>query len=253
MTSTNIIIIALVVIALITIYVLYAIIMYQGGKNGRGNELQLSTKNILEQVEVLFDKGEYALVQLLATKYLDRVPSHIEVREYLAQAYFKDKKYNNAIKQCMIILKKNPNNMDIRKLLGDCYIKKQYLGKAIKEYEGIFDNRNNDKEVVRTLAELYRKTDQLYSSIAVYNVLADLAEQNDEIANVQMILAELNEEAHDYPAAFEAYKTRLGIYPTDTQTNQKLAELYIKLKNQPKAIETLLFMLSFVTEPKVLL
>ena len=253
MTSTNIIIIALVVIALITIYVLYAIIMYQGGKNGRGNELQLSTKNILEQVEVLFDKGEYALVQLLATKYLDRVPSHIEVREYLAQAYFKDKKYNNAIKQCMIILKKNPNNMDIRKLLGDCYIKKQYLGKAIKEYEGIFDNKNNDKEVVRTLAELYRKTDQLYSSIAVYNVLADLAEQNDEIANVQMILAELNEEAHDYPAAFEAYKTRLGIYPTDTQTNQKLAELYIKLKNQPKAIETLLFMLSFVTEPKVLL
>ena len=67
MTSTHLII-GLVIIALITIYVLYAIIMYQGSKNGRGNELQLSTKNILEQVEVLFEKGEYALVQLLATK-----------------------------------------------------------------------------------------------------------------------------------------------------------------------------------------
>ena len=252
MTSTHLII-GLVIIALITIYVLYAIIMYQGSKNGRGNELQLSTKNILEQVEVLFEKGEYALVQLLATKYLDRVPSHLEVREYLARAYYKDKKYNNAIKQCLIILKKTPNNTDIRQLLGDCYIKKQYLGKAIKEYESIFDTKNNDKEVIRTLAELYRKTEQLYSAIAVYNVLASLVEENNEIADVQLILAELNEEARDYPAAFEAYKTRLGIYPTDTQTNQKLAELYIKLKNQPKAIETLLFMLSFVTEPKVLL
>ena len=252
MTSTHLII-GLVIIALITIYVLYAIIMYQGGKNGRGNELQLSTKNILEQVEVLFEKGEYALVQLLATKYLDRVPSHLEVREYLARAYYKDKKYNNAIKQCLIILKKTPNNTDIRQLLGDCYIKKQYLGKAIKEYESVFDTKNNDKDVIRTLAELYRKTEQLYSAIAVYNVLASLVEENTEIADVQLILAELNEEARDYPAAFEAYKTRLGIYPTDTQTNQKLTELYIKLKNQPKAIETLLFMLSFVTEPKVLL
>ena len=252
MTSTALII-GLVILAIVTICVLYAITMYQGGKNSKGNELQLSTKNILDQVEVLFDKGEYALVQLLATKYLDRVPSHIEVREYLAKAYYKDKKYNNSIKQCLEILKKNPNNTDIRRLLGDCYIKKQYLGKAIKEYESIFDSKNNDKEVVRTLAELYRKTDQLYSAIAVYNVLAGLVEENDEVAEVQLILAELNEEAHDYPAAFEAYKTRLGIYPTDTQTNQKLAELYIKIKNQPKAIETLLFMLSFVTEAKVLL
>ena len=252
MTSAALII-GLVILAIVTICVLYAITMYQGGKNSKGNELQLSTKNILDQVEVLFDKGEYALVQLLATKYLDRVPSHIEVREYLAKAYYKDKKYNNSIKQCLEILKKNSNNTDIRRLLGDCYIKKQYLGKAIKEYESIFDSKNNDKEVVRTLAELYRKTDQLYSAIAVYNVLAGLVGENDEVAEVQLILAELNEEAHDYPAAFEAYKTRLGIYPTDTQTNQKLAELYIKIKNQPKAIETLLFMLSFVTEAKVLL
>ena len=254
MTNINVIIISVAsIVALAAVYVLYAIIMYQGGKNSKGNELQLSTKNILDQVEVLFEKGEYALVQLLATKYLDRVPTHIEVREYLAQAYFKDKKYNNSIKQCMLILKKNPNNVETRKLLGDCYIKKQYLGKAIKEYESIFDHKSNDKEVVRTLAELYRKTDQLYSSIAVYNVLADLVDQNEEIAELQLTLATLNEEVHDYPAAFEAYKTRLGIYPTDTQTNQKLAELYIKIKNQPKAIETLLFMLSFVTEPKILL
>ena len=78
-------------------------------------------------------------------------------------------------------------------------------------------------------------------------------DKNDDIAEIQSILAELNEEVHDYPAAFEAYKARLGIYPTDVTTNQKLVELYIKLKNHTKAIETLLYMLTFVSEPKMLL
>ena len=254
MANINIILIsAAFILALVAIYVLYAIMMYQGNRNSRGNELQLSTKNILEQVEVLFDKGEYALVELLATKYLDRVPSHQRVREYLAQAYFKDKKYNNAIKQCLIILKKDSNNINTRKLLGDSFIKKGMLSKAIKEYESIFEYRSNDKEVVRTLAELYKDTEQTFSSISVYNILSGLMDKNEDIAEVQSILAELNELAHDYPAAFEAYKTRLGIYPTDVSTNKKLVELYVKLKNSPKAIENLLYMLTFITEPKMLL
>lgn len=253
MTNINVVLIAAAfVLAVAAIYILYSIIMYQGYHNGKNDELQLSTKNILDQVEVLFDKGEYALVQLLASKYLDRVPSHKKVRQYLAKAYYWDKKYNNAIKQCLTILKKEPNNIDTRKVLGDCYIQKEMLGKAIKEYEAIFEFRGNDKEVVRTLAELYRDSEQIFSSISTYNILADLVDENDEIAEVQMILAELNEQAKDYPAAFEAYKTRLGIYPTDIVTNQKLVELHMKLKNYPKAIETLMYMLTFVGDQKAL-
>lgn len=252
MSDINIIvIIAAIILALVAIYVLYAIIMYQGGK-GRGSDLQLSTKNILEQVKILFDKQEYALVQLLATKYLDRVPSHQDVRKYLSLAYYKDKKYNNASKQCLQILKKNPSDVKTRKLLGDCYIKKELYNKAIKEYESIFEYYSKDTEVVRTLAELYRDTEQIFSSISVYNILAELLTDNNEIADVQLILAELNEEAHDYPAAFDAYKIRLGIYPTDTETNQKLASLYVKINNYPKALETLLYMLTFVTDIKIL-
>ncbi len=254
MTDTNIIIIIVAfVVAVIAIYILYSIILYQGGSSNRGDELQLSTKNILEQVEVLFDKKEYALVQLLATKYLDRVPGHIEVRIYLAKAYYEDRKYNQAIKQCSIILKKKSNNIETRQILGDCYIKKQLFTKAVKEYEYIFESKKNDKTVVRTLAELYRQTDQPFSAIGAYEILSDLMELDEDVADVQSILAELNEEVHDYPAAFEAYKTRLGIYPNDVNTNRKLTELYIKIKNYPVAIETLLYMLSFVTEAKTLL
>ena len=254
MLDTNVIIIIVAfVVAIAAIYILYSIILFQGSSGKKGEELQLSTKNILEQVQVLYDKQEYTLVQLLATKYLDRVPGHVDVRVYLAKAYFADRKYNQAIKQCSIILKKKPNSIDTRRVLGDCYIKKQALMKAIKEYEFLFEKNRNDKEIVRTLAELYRETDQIFSSINAYQVLSDLLDLDEEIAEVQSILAELNEEAHDYPAAFEAYKRRLGIYPTDIDTNRKLTELYIKIKNFPIAIETLLYMLTFVTDSKNLL
>ena len=251
--SNFLLIIISFVVAVAAIYILYSIILFQGNNNKNGNELQLSTKNILEQVEVLFEKREFTLIQLLATKYLERVPGHTDVRIYLAKAYYADKKYNQAIRQCAIILKKKPYNIDTRKVLGDCYIKKQELTKAIREYDFLYDKRGNDKDIVKTLAELYRETDQTYSAITVYNALTDLLDVDAEIAEVQSIVAELNEEIHNYPAAFEAYKRRLGIYPTDVDTNKKLVELYIKIKNYPVAIETLLYMLSFVTEPKNLL
>ena len=254
MADTNIIIIVVAfVVAVAAIYILYSIILFQGDGSQKGDDLQLSTKNVLEQVGALYDKKEYALAQLLATKYLDRVPGHVEVRIYLAKAYYEDRKYNQAIKQCSIILKKRPNSVETRQVLADCYIKKQMTQKAIKEYEFLFENKKNDKDVVRTLAELYRDADQLFSAIGAYEALSDLMELDEDIADVQSILAELNEEAHDYPAAFEAYKTRLGIYPNDVATNRKLAELYIKIKNYPVAKETLLFMLTFVTDAKTLL
>ncbi len=92
------------------------------------------------------------------------------------------------------------------------------FNKAIKEYEEIFDHRSTDKDVVRTLAELYKDTEQFFSAISVYNILSNLLEQNEEIAEVQLILADLNEKTRDYPAAFEAYKTRLEfIRPTFLQ------------------------------------
>ena len=254
MADTNIIIIIVAfVVAIGAIYILYSIILFQGGSGKKGDELQLSTKNILDQVKVLFDKKEYALVQLLATKYLDRVPSHIDVRIYLAKAYFEDRKYNQAIRQCLTVLKKRPDDLETRKVLGSCYIRKQATTKAIKEYEYLFEHSKNDKDITRTLAELYRETDQLYSSISIYEVLSDLLDIEDEVADVQSILAELNEQVKDYPAAFEAYKRRLGIYPNDVDTNRKLTELYIKIKNYPVAIETLLYMLTFVTDGKNLL
>lgn len=253
MISSNIVLIVVAFsVAVAAIYALYSIILYQG--NGKkGEELQLSTKNILEQVDILYSKHEYALVELLATKYLDRVPTHVEVRKFLAKAYYESKKYNLSIKQCNIILQAKPNDIETHHVLGKCFIKKRFMNKAIDEFYIVYEKNKKDREVVQTLAELYTRTDQLHMAIGAYGELVDLLSSSEEIAEVYSILADLNEQAYDYPAAFEAYKARLAIFPKDVETNKKLAELYIKISNYPIAIETLLLMLSFVTEPKMLL
>ena len=250
--SNLIIIVVAFSIAVTAIYALYSIILFQG-TTSKGDDLQLSTKNILEQVEILFNKKEYALVELLATKYLDRVPGHVEVRKFLAKAYFEEKKYNLAIKQCDIILQKQSNDTETHLLLGRCYVRKNLLNKAVDEYYTVFEKRPKDKDVLRTLAELYTKTDQFFMAISAYEELVEITDSSEDIADIQLIIAELNEEVHDYPAAFEAYKARLTIYPKDVDTNKKLVKLYIKISNYPVAIETLLLMLSFVNEPKTLL
>ena len=171
----------------------------------------------------------------------------------MAKAYYEDRKYNLSIKQCETILKKRPNDIDTHYVLGRCYIRKRFYNKAINEFSVVYEKRKRDKEVVQTLAELYAETEQYSMAIALYNELVDLTEEQNIAADIYSIIAELDEQIHDYPAAFEAYKSRLNIYPKDVDTNKKLTELYIRISNYPMAIETLLLMLSFVTEPKVLL
>lgn len=250
--SNYVLIILAVVAGFGAMYTLYSILLAPTVTK-KGDELQLTTKNILEQVGILYDKKEYALVELLATKYLDRVPTHLEVRKFLAKAYLEDKKFNQSIKQCNLILQERPHDVETHYVLGKCYIKKRFLNKAITEFTTVYERNRKDKEVVRTLAELYTRTDQAFMAVHAYGELVDLTQSQAEIADIQSIIAELNEELHDYPAAFEAYKARLAIYPKDVETNKKLAELYIRISNYPVAIETLLLMLSFVTEPKMLL
>ena len=250
--SNIVLIITAISAASAAMYALYSIVLFKG-ISPKGEDLQLTTKNILDQVDILYNKKEYALVELLASQYLDRVPDHLPVRKFLAKAYLEDKKYNQAIKQCNIILEKRPNDTETHHILGKCFVKKRFYNKALDEYNIVYDKHRKDPEVVLTLADLFTRTDQLYMAVEAYKELVSLLDKPAEIADYQSVIAELCEEAHDYPNAFEAYKARLEIYPKDVDTNKKLAELYIKIGNHPMAIETLLLMLSFVTETKMLL
>jgi len=246
MVNITVILVAFV-LAGAAIYVLYSLLLHSGSKDPH-DDLQLTTRNIIEQVDVLYRKQEYPLLELFATKYLDRVPNNYTVREYLAKSYFETKKINKAINECIALIKHNPTSVEIRKLLGECYIKKEMYMDALTQFEICYQQDDQQADVVKRLAELYDMTDQLYSAINAYKLYTEMLEESPEQAEMFSILAALNEKAGYYPAAFEAYKQRLAIYPNDFDTNKKLGNLYIKIKNLPKALEIFEFMLTFASD-----
>ena len=247
----NILVIVLTIAGAVTaIYVLYSLLLFNGSKDPHA-ELQLTTKNTIDQVDILYRKKEYELLELFATKYLDRVPSNHNVREYLAKSYFETKKINKAVSECAILLKHSPDNLEIRRLLAECYVKKEMYMDALTQFEICYQEKEDQPEVIKRLAELYVITDQLYSAINAYKLYVDMISEEVEQAEIYAILADLNERAGYYPAAFEAYKQRLTIYPNDFETNKKLGNLYIKIKNLPKALEIFEYMLTFTTDNRL--
>ena len=229
------------------IYILYSLLLFTGSKEPR-QELQLTTKDAIAHVDVLYKKKEYALLELFAVNFLNRVPSNNSVREYLAKAYYETKQINKAVQECAYLIKHNHDTIDIRRLLGDCYIKKEMFMDALTQYEICYQENEQEPSVVKKLAELYVITDQIYSAINAYKLYVEMITEEVEQADIYTILADLNEKAGYYPAAFEAYKNKLAIYPTDFDTNKNLGNLYIKIKNLPKALEIFEFMLTFTTD-----
>jgi len=235
-----------VIMAVVAIYMLYSILIFTGDK---GSNLQVSKQNILEQIELLYKNKEFGILEMLAKKYLERVPNHHHVRYFLAKMYFDIGKLYKCIKECEIILKGAPQFEDARMLLAKCYRNKNLIQKAIKEYEKIYENHGGNQIAIENLAELYVVAEKYESAVAMYNKLVTMVDNNSDMANIYSKLAELNEHIQDYPAAFEAYKARLELYPNDFDTNKNLIDLYFKVNNLEKAAEVIESLLITVEIP----
>ena len=246
-TSLNLLFaIIAIIMATAAIILLYSIIFFSGDK---GANLQVSKQNILEQIELLYNNKEFGILEMLAKNYLEKVPNHYQVRFYLAKMYFDIGKLYKSIRECELILKGAPQFEEARMLLAKGYRNKNLTQKAIKEYEKVYENHGNNQIAIENLAELYVLTERPQSAITMYNKLITMIDNNSDLANIQLKLAELNEICHDYPAAFEAYKARLELYPNDFDTNKRLIELYIKVKNLEKAAEVIESLLITVEIP----
>ncbi len=231
-------------IVIIGLFILYAVLVSaENADQGKG--LQVTTKNILEQVENLYNEKEFTILEILAKKYLERVPKHYGVRCYLAKCYYETNKITQAIYECLKILKKNKEFDDIRLILANCYRRKNLTIEALKQFEILYKRGNHSVEVVKNLAELFNNVSQYSASIKLYNMLVPMTKDNREISEYKLILAKLNEKIGDYAAAFESYKARLQLTPKDYDTRKKMVQLYIKVGNYTKVISALEEMLDY--------
>lgn len=226
------------IVTVIALFILYGILAAaENAEQGKG--LQVTTKNILEQVENLYNEKEYTILEILAKKYLERVPRHYGVRCYLAKCFYDTNKITQAIYECLKILKKNKEMDDIRLILANCYRKKKLTIESLKQFEILYKRGNRSAEVIKNMAEMFNEVSQYSASIKLYNMLVPMTKDKREISEYKLILSQLNEKIGDYAAAFEAYKARLELTPRDYETRKKMIQLYLKVGNLPRVIATL--------------
>ena len=234
----------ILIITIIGLFILYAVLVSaDNAEQGKG--LQVTTKNILEQVENLYKEKEYTILEILAKKYLERVPKHYGVRCYLAKCFYDTNKITQAIYECLKILKKHKEMDDIRLILAHCYRKKNLIMQSLKQFEILYKRGDRSSEIIKNMAELFNEVSQYSASIKLYNMLIPLTKDNREISEYKLILSKLNEKIGDYAAAFEAYKARLELTPKDYDTRKRMILLYQKVGNWTKVVESIEELLDF--------
>lgn len=227
--------IVITVSILFIVYLTYLLIFYTNTTT-REKELQISLEDMLKQIAILFRQQKYEIVENVAHEYLKSKPDAVEIREYLAKAYFSREKVYDSISATLQILEKEPHNVAMRILLAKCYKKINQLSKAINEFKIVLEYDSSNLVAIRELADVYLVQNQKISAIKMYKKLENYVENNAELSKIKMILAGLHVDLEDYSSAFEELIHLKETYPDEIEINKKLIELYIKTKDLGNAI-----------------
>jgi len=212
-----------VVISLI--YFVYKIML--GSDYSKSDEdLQITSKDILAQVSILYKQKKYNIVESLAKKYLESKPSDVEIRTIWAKSlYYSGRKFD-AIDQAKIILKQKPKNYDMKVFIANCYLESSNPFKAISELIEVLEADEDNVVAIKLLAKIYLDTNQKNSAIKMYEKLGEFLYSNQEIATNKKLLAQLHRGFKEFDLAIQEYRGILDLYPTDIGVKKNLIEIY---------------------------
>lgn len=234
MTNVVVVIIVIASVAFV-IYMSYLLMAFS--QPSKKKELQISLDDMIKQIDMLYRQKKYEIVENVALEYLKTQPNAVEIREYLAKAYFSRDKIYDAISTTLQILDKFQDNIPMRILLAKSYKKINQISKAINEYKLILDYDSENIIAIRELADVYFSQNQKISAVKMYKKLEQYIDNNAELLRIKIILADLNMDLEDYQTAFQELFEIKEIYPENIEINKKLVELYIKIGEYENAIK----------------
>lgn len=211
------------------IYILY-IIMLGSGKS-KEEELQITSQELIEQLNILRKQKKYNIVENLAKKYLEKKPKDDEVRTILTKVFHDTNRIYEAIDHTKIILKHKPNNYNMMIFLANCYIDVEKPMKAINIFQEVLEKDPDNAVAIKELAEVYFDTNQKKSAIKMYQKLEKFLESNQEKAKNKLTIAKIHIEFAEYDLAIKEYEQILELYPDDINVKKALIELYNKNSN----------------------
>lgn len=211
------------------IYLLY-IIMLGSGKN-KEEELQITSQELIEQLNILRKQKKYHIVENLAKKYLEKRFREDGVRTVFAKVLHETNRIYEAIDQAKIIIRHQPNNYKMMIFLANCYIDVEKPMKAINIFQEILEKDPDNVVAIKELAEVYFDTNQKTSAIKMYQKLEKFLESNQEKAKNKLTIAKIHIEFAEYDLAIKEYEQILELYPDDINVKKALIELYNRNSN----------------------
>lgn len=218
------------------IYFLYKIMLTAMSDN-KDEDLQITSREILAQLNILYKQKKYNIVESSAKKYLEKKSNDTGVRTILAKTLFASGRIYEATEQAKILIKQQPNNLDGLLFLANCYHKSENEIKAINLYEDILEKYPDNVIAIKELAKVYYNTNQKKSALKMFQRLDDFIENNAERKNNRIRIAEIYIEYQDYNTAIAEYESILEIYPNDIMIERRLIELYSLTANYYALIE----------------
>lgn len=206
------------------IYILY-IIMLGSGKN-KEEELQITSQELIEQLNILRKQKKYNIVENLAKKYLEKRYKDDGVRTVFAKVLHETNRIYEAIDHAKIIIKHQPTNYHMMIFLANCYIDVEKPMKAISIFQEVLERDPENAVAIKGLAEVYFDTNQKKSAIKMYQKLEKFLESNQEKAKNKLTIAKIHIEFADYDLAIKEYEQILELYPDDINVKKALIELY---------------------------
>lgn len=216
------------------IYFLYKI-MLGSEKDNKDEELQITSQELLQQINILYRQKKYNIVENLAKKYLEKKPADDDIRTVFAKSLYDSQKIYDAIDQAKIILKHKPQNFDMKVFISNCYVGVEKPMKAVTILQEILETDPNNVVAIKELAHIYYKTNQKLSSIKMYKKLEEFLDSNQEKAKNKALVAEMHVYFKEFDLAIKEYEEILGIYPEEINVRKRLIELY-KLTSDYEAL-----------------
>lgn len=217
------------------IYLLY-IIMLGSGKSKEDEELQITSQELIEQLNILRKQKKYNIVENLAKKYLEKRVKDDGVRTVFAKVLHETNRVYEAIDHIKIILKHQPNNYKMMIFLANCYIDVEKPMKAIGIFQEVLEKDPDNAVAIKCLAEVYFNTNQKKSAIKMYQKLEKFLESNQEKAKNKLTIAKIHIEFAEYDLAIKEYEKILELYPDDINVKKALIELYNRNSDYEKLI-----------------
>ena len=207
------------------IYFLYKMMLGSEGMPS-DDELQITSGEMTEQINILRRQKKYNIAENLAKKYLLKKPHESAVRAALAKSLYESRNIFEAIDQAKIIIASSPDNFEMQIFLVNCFLEIEKPMKAINVLQDVLENNPNNAVAIREIAQIYYDTNQRQSALKMYERLGTFLENTQEKIKNKMTIAEIHVGFKEYSVAIEEYLGILEILPEDISVKKRLIDLY---------------------------